>query len=154
MHGSMFSGRHRSTKKFGPFSACFRQPLAESHCRLLHGYGLVFKIEFAATTLDANNWVIDFGSLKPLKALMEEVFDHKLVVAADDPCMDDFDALEEAGIAKLIVLPAVGCEAFAEHVFWMAVEWLEQNDHSDRVRVSRVEVWEHDINSAIFVGDE
>lgn len=144
---------HRSTKKFGPFSACFRQPKATSHCRLLHGYGLVFKVEFEANTLDANSWVIDFGSLKPLKALMEEVFDHKLVIAANDPFASVLDDLESVhGVAEVVVLPAVGCEAFAEHVYWMAVEWLEQNDHSDRVRVHKVEVWEHDTNSAIYVG--
>lgn len=77
-----------STKTYGHevgLSATFRQWRAKSHCRLLHGYSLSFRFEFEANTLDDKNLVVDFGGLKELRAILEGTFDHKTVVAADDP---------------------------------------------------------------------
>src|SRR5688500_18070061 len=104
---------YRSSKVFGPFSACFRQPGADSHCRLLHGYGLTFKLTFEADYLDDNNWVIDFGGLKEVKLILENTFDHKLIVANDDPQVKLMLELGSKGVADVTGLPAVGCEAFA-----------------------------------------
>ena len=71
--------KYFSTKCYGHnigLSAVFRQPLAHSHCKLLHGYSLSFKFTFGCDELDERNWVVDFGGLKPLKAWLEETFDH------------------------------------------------------------------------------
>ena len=79
---------YQSTKSYGHemgFSCCFRQWRADSHCRLLHGYALAFKFIFESKTLDVRNWVVDFGGLKPLKAMLQDTFDHTLLVAEDDP---------------------------------------------------------------------
>lgn len=145
---------YKSTKMFGPFSCCFRQYKADSHCRLLHGYGLTFKVEFAAHTLNDKNWVVDFGGLKSFKTELESIFDHTLVVAADDPALGEFVVLQNHGLADVRVIPYVGCEAFAEYVSTMAEQWLDDNSLSHRVTVSRVECWEHPTNSAIYEGDE
>ena len=78
----MSKALHRSTKTYGHdlgFSVAFRQWRAQSHCRLLHGYSLAFRFEFAAEELDPRNWVVDFGGLKGLKAMLEQNFDHKTV---------------------------------------------------------------------------
>ena len=72
-----------STKTYGHnigLSACFRQPKAHSHCRFLHGYSLQFKFTFGCSELDNKNWAVDFGGLKPLKAWLEDMFDHKLCI--------------------------------------------------------------------------
>ena len=112
--------KYQSTKTYGHnigLSACFRQPNAHSHCKFLHGYSLQFKFTFQARELDERHWVVDFGGLKPLKAWLEETFDHKVVLDTKDPYMDTFKDLHQKGLAELTVLDGVGVEKFAEHAF-------------------------------------
>lgn len=143
-----------STKTFEhAFSCAFRQWRANSHCRFLHGYALTVRIEFEAECLDDQNWVVDFGGLKSFKALLEATFDHKLVVAEDDPQKDVIAALAGLGVADVVVIPATGCERFAEYIFHLASHWLAGNNLAERVTVRQVEVSEHGANSAIFKGD-
>lgn len=147
---------YKSTKTFGHelgLSCCFRQHKADSHCRLLHGYALAIHIEFGAEELDARNWVVDFGSLKALKGILEDNFDHKLLVAEDDPMKDELCMLAGLGLAEVIVLPKVGCEAFAEMIFKVTEQWLRDAGYGERVSVCSVEVREHGANSAIYLGE-
>lgn len=148
---------YRSTKTFGHeigLSACFRQHKAHSHCRLLHGYALAIRLEFEATELDERNWVVDFGGLKSLKGMLEEQFDHKLIVAEDDPLLYKLMELGECGLADVVALPGVGCEKFAEYVFGATEVWLQSNGYSPRVRLVSCEVSEHGANSAIYIGEQ
>lgn len=146
--------KYRSTKTYGHnigLSACFRQWKAESHCRLLHGYALAVHFEFEADVLDERNWVVDFGSLKSLKGWLENTFDHTLLVAEDDPRMLEYKMLETAGMARVVVVPATGCEAFAKLIFDCTEIWLKDNGYAPRVRLHKVEVREHGANSASYV---
>lgn len=147
---------YKSTKTYGHelgLSCCFRQWRAESHCRLLHGYALSIRLVFEAEELDVRNWVVDFGSLKSLKQMFVDTFDHKLLVAEDDPDKDDICALAGMGIADVIVVPAVGCEKFAEYVFGATEVWLQSNGYTPRVKLISAEVCEHGANSAIYTGE-
>lgn len=142
-----------STKRYGHeigLSACFRQHRAQSHCNLLHGYALAVDLVFAAEELDIRNWVVDFGSLKSLKGWLENTFDHTLLVAVDDPKKADLMELGQKGLAKVIEVPATGCEAFARLIFGAAEIWLKDNGYAPRCRVFSVEVSEHGANSAIY----
>ena len=89
--------KHYSTKHYGHnigLSAVFRQPNADhSHCHLLHGYSLAFTFTFGCDELDNKNWAVDFGGLKPLKAWLEDNFDHKLCLDNADPMIDEFKRL-------------------------------------------------------------
>lgn len=143
----------RSTKTYGHeigLSCAFRQWRAESHCRLLHGYALSVKFEFEAEELDARNWVVDFGGLKSLKTILEDTFDHKLLVADDDPMKYSLLELDALGLADVIVLPSVGCEKFAEYIFEVAEQWLSDAGFAPRCSLVSVEVCEHGANSAIY----
>jgi 6-pyruvoyltetrahydropterin/6-carboxytetrahydropterin synthase len=144
-----------STKTYGHergLSCAFRQPLAShSHCSLIHGYSLAFSFKFASTTLDEKNWVVDFGGLKQLKEWLEHNFDHSIAVAKDDPEMKTFLALEEKGLARVVVMNGVGCEKFAEHAFWFADKLVKELTNNRCWAVS-CEVKEHGANSAIFEG--
>lgn len=143
--------KHESTKTFGHdmgLSACFRQHRALSHCSQLHGYALSFTFRFGAEELDANNWVMDFGGLKKLKAWLVEMFDHTLVVAEDDPQLDYLASLQGMGLARVVVLPSVGCEAFARMAFMQAQMMYENS----RIKMLSCEVREHGANSAIYKG--
>jgi len=135
-------------------SACFRQWRAESHCKYLHGYALKVRLEFEANTLDERQWVVDFGSLKSFKGWLEDTFDHKLLVAEDDPLREELEKLEDIGLAQPIVVPATGCEAFAMMIYECAEVWLKDNGYAPRVRMRLVEVSEHGANSAIYTGEQ
>lgn len=145
---------YQSTKRFGHdvgLSCAFRQWRADSHCRFVHGYALSFKFVFEAEELDARNWVVDFGGLKGLKQILEDNFDHKLIVAYDDPERDVFELLHQRGIAQVVVFPAGGCEKFAEYVYEVAEQWLVDAGFSPRCRLVSVEVAEHGANSALYM---
>jgi len=145
----------RSTKTYGHevgLSACFRQHKADSHCRLLHGYALAFTFIFEAGELDHRNWVVDFGGLKPLKTEIERYFDHKLLVAADDPYLLTLEGLDKVcKIAEVVVVPKVGCEAFAKLGWHLADAQVRLHGWHPRVSVVSCEVKEHGANSAIYI---
>ena len=145
----------RSTKTYGHdigLSAAFRQWRADSHCRLIHGYALAVHLEFEADELDVRNWVVDFGSLKSFKQWLQDTFDHKLLVAEDDPQKEILLGLGKAGLADVVMVPATGCERFAEMIYECADIWLGTNGYKPRVRIAKVEVREHGANSAIYTG--
>ena len=130
-------------------SACFRQWRADSHCKYLHGYSLEVGLKFEASELDVRNWVVDFGSLKSLKGMLEDTFDHKCLVAEDDPQIAIFRDLNIAGIIQMMEVPATGCERFAEMIFDVTEVWLHDYGYTPRVKLLEVEVREHGANSAI-----
>jgi len=144
---------YKSTKTFGHevgLSCCFRQHRAESHCRLLHGYAIAVRFEFQAEVLDERNWVVDFGGLKGLKQILEDNFDHTMLVAEDDPHLATLQNLHDIGIARIVVVPKAGCEAFAHMIFEVTEQWLHDAGFSPRCQLSSVEVKEHGANSAIY----
>jgi 6-pyruvoyltetrahydropterin/6-carboxytetrahydropterin synthase len=148
---------YQSTKTFGHhlgLSVAFRQHKAGSHCRFMHGYALAFRFVFEANELDERHWVVDFGSLKSLKGWLEDTFDHKVIVAEDDPQIAWFREGHRLGVLDLVELPAAGCEKFAEYVFGATETWLEANGYAPRCRLVSVEVMEHGANSAIFTGSK
>ena len=145
--------KYRSTKTFGHdvgLSAAFRQWRADSHCRFIHGYALAFRFEFETDELDARNWVVDFGGLKGLRAMLEHTFDHKMLVAQDDPEIEWFREAHRRGIAEVVEVEAGGCEKFAELVYHCTETWLQDAGFSPRCRLVSVEVREHGANSAIY----
>jgi 6-pyruvoyltetrahydropterin/6-carboxytetrahydropterin synthase len=146
---------YQSTKTYGHevgLSCAFRQWRAKSHCRFLHGYAIAVKITFEADKLDERNWVVDFGGLKDLKEALQDQFDHKTVIALDDPQRGWFEEARARGMIDLVYMQNVGCEAFAERIWWELDLWLKMNKLNDRCRVVSVEVKEHGANSAIYIG--
>lgn len=146
---------YRSSKFYGHdigLSACFRQWRAESHCRFLHGYALAVHLEFEADELDVRNWVVDFGSLKSFKQTLKDTFDHKLLVAEDDPKLEELSDLERMGLADIVVVEATGCEAFAKLIYDYGELWLKDYGYKPRVRMHSVTVREHGANSATYTG--
>lgn len=143
---------YRVTKTYGHergLSACFRQWRAKSHCAKLHGYALAFDLTFETCQLDNNGWVIDFGCLGSFKEQLEALFDHKLLVANDDPLKPDLVRLSSAA-ATVVLVESTGCEAFALLVAEQLAVWLVACDLSDRIRVHSVTCREHGSNSATY----
>jgi len=141
--------RYVSTKVIPLGSCAFRQPFADSHCHFIHGYRLQAKFWFACSYLDKNNWVIDFGSLKGLKDLLEKQFDHTTIIAKNDPEISFFRVLHTRRVVDLREMDGVGIEKFAEYCFNLSNDLIKRVTNN-RCWVSKVEVWEHENNSAIY----
>lgn len=155
--------RYQVTKTYGHdlgLSCAFRQHKANhSHCSFLHGYALAFEFIFESNTLDGRSWVIDFGGLKGLKGWLTDKFDHKTVIAKDDPAMEAFQVLHDQKIIDLVVLDRVGCETFAKVAFYEAQRQVNELNlqHEKAGRFHRVQVIsckcsEHGSNSATYIG--
>ena len=141
----------QSTKLIELGSCAFRQWRAShSHCRFLHGYQLKAKLWFSGSSLDDKNWCVDFGSLKELKAELKSIYDHTTTIAADDPELETFKSLHDKGIIQLYILKdGAGVERVAENVFEIADRHVRKITN-DRCWVDKVEVFEHEENSAIY----
>lgn len=138
-------------KEIGPVA--YRQWRADSHCNQLHGYALSFYFEFEADELDARNWVCDYGSLRPLKDLLEDWFDHTLLVAQDDPDREQLLELGAKGLAKITEVEATGCEALADFLYrYINTFFLKDYGYGDRVWCSKVQVRETGANMAMRCG--
>lgn len=138
-----------STKIIELGSCAFRQWRANhSHCKYIHGYRLISKFWFACSNLDDKNWVVDFGGLDDLKKILQKQFDHTLCVAEDDPLLEGFKSLHTAGGCDLRIMPGVGIEKSAEWCFNVANNYIK-NLTNNRCWVEKVEVWEHEKNSAV-----
>lgn len=133
------------------FSVCYRQWKADSHCNKLHGYALGFSFEFASETLDARNWVVDFGSLKSLKDKLDDWFDHTCLVAEDDPAFQTFQQLHQQGLIKMVVVARTGCEGLSEFLAdYIKNIWLPEAGYK-QVTLRKVEVRETKSNSAMWL---
>ena len=151
-------GKFQSSKVFDGFSTVFRQWKAkETHCRFLHGYGISFKVYFEGE-LDSRNWVWDFGGMKRAKTLinglqpkewMDHMFDHTVIIAEDDPEVEAFKQMGNAGVAQVRVIPATGAEKFAEYIYCNINEFVKA-ETDNRVRVTKVKFMEHGKNAAYY----
>jgi 6-pyruvoyltetrahydropterin/6-carboxytetrahydropterin synthase len=141
--------KYSSTKILELGSCAFRQWRANhSHCRFLHGYQLKAKFWFESNTLDDKNWVVDFGGLKNLEKTLKNQFDHTLCIAKDDPLLSLFEFISYKGGCNLRVMDGVGIEKIAEWCLKAAESFLTTYA-SNKARVKKVEVFEHENNSAV-----
>jgi 6-pyruvoyltetrahydropterin/6-carboxytetrahydropterin synthase len=154
--------RYISTKLFDNYSVAIRQWKAQhSHCQLLHGYALKFKVWFASNEpleenqLDDMNWIVDYGGFKDkpvgngLKSWMDHMWDHTLLIQKDDPYADVFEQLGQMGLAKVHLMDKMGAESNAKLVYDHFNEVLSKTD-AGRCKVIKVECFENDKNSSIY----
>lgn len=152
-----------STKEYiDAFPCAYRQwraddkPDGRPGCNKIHGYSFTIKVYFGTDDLDARRWVVDYGSLRPLKDFLEDKLDHCLLVAADDPDLDWFKEAERRGLAKLTVLPNLGCEALADILYkyingvFIPEQW--GSGESERIWCFKVSVRETQGNEAHRIG--
>lgn len=150
--------RFTSTKLFDGYSTCFRQWRAKgTHCQFLHGYAVSFRVWFEGD-LDHRNWVFDFGGMKRATAKINGMspkdyfaylLDHTTIIAQDDPYLSQFKQMHEDGIIQLRILPTTGCERFAEYLYTVINNFLFE-ETKGRVRAVKIEVYEHERNSASY----
>lgn len=146
-----------STKEYiDEFPCAYKQWKADTHCNLNHGYSFSIKFYFGANELDKRGWVVDYGGLKELKQILKDQFDHKTLIAENDPDLDQYKELEQKGILKLTILPAMGCEMIADQLYKFMngvyiPDYLGQGE-AERVWCYKVEVRETQSNMAFREG--
>lgn len=150
--------KFQSTKLFDGYSTCFRQWKADgTHCKYLHGYAVSFRVWFEGE-LDERNWVFDFGGMKRAKTKIygmspkdyfAYLLDHTTIVAEDDPYLPQFKQMDADGVIQLRILDYIGCERFAEYLFNI-INYFLTEETDGRVRATKVEVYEHERNSASY----
>lgn len=141
------------------YPCVFRNWRAASHCALWHGYDLMFAVTFACYSeknLTEEGWVADFGQYGPLKERLDLFFDHKWIIAEDDPLLPLTKEYVGNAIiggskcADIVVMPRTGCEAFAQ---WLAVEatdLLQTMGRLGPVRVAKAQVFENNANAGSY----
>lgn len=146
-----------STKEYvDAFPCAYRQWRADSHCNNIHGYAFTIRFFFGTNSLDARNWCADYGSMKPLKMFLEDLFDHTLLVAEDDPEIDWYRQAQAKGLCKLTVLPKLGCEGLADQLYkyvngvFIPEQW--GTGEAERLWCFKVEVRETQSNMAYRIG--
>ena len=154
--------RYMSCKQFENYSVAIRQWKAQhSHCQLLHGYALKFKVWFASNEpdvdkqLDDMNWIVDYGGFKTppqgngLKDWMNHMWDHTTLIQKDDPFADIFVQMEQMNLCKLHLLDKMGAESCARLTLEKFNDVLSKTD-GGRCKCVRVECFENDTNSSIY----
>lgn len=148
--------KYVSTKEYiDAFPVAYRQWRADSHCNAIHGYALSIRVFFETDDLDVRNWAMDYGGLKPLKAQLEDWFDHTLLVAQDDPMKEHLVALHKLGLAKITEVEKTGCEGIADFLYeYINTIFLPSYGKSEAERLwcCQVEVRETHANMAMRVG--
>ena len=168
-------GKYQSTKLFDNYSVAIRQHKAQhSHCQLLHGYALEFKVWFESiepieeNQLDEMNWIMDYGGFKALpkggesieelkktgnglKDWMDYMWDHTLLIEKDDPQLETFQYMQELGLCHLRVMDRIGAESAAKMVYDKFNDVMSRIG-GGRVKVVKVECWEAPKNSSIYEG--
>lgn len=150
------------TYKDIPFA--HRQHLHAGHCALIHGHNWDFTFEFGCTELDDNGFVVDFGRLKFIKELIDDTFDHALVLNADDPFLNyltkvlevspsnvGFDTVLASkcgcGFARIVTVPNCGAEGLCAYLAQTVGDALRTH-YGERVFLTAVTVHEDSKNTA------
>lgn len=152
-----------STKKLGPISTSHRNWVAATNenrdsvkCSWCHGYSRYVEFTFRGD-LDRHSWVYDFGDCKFIKAWLEENWDHCTLISESDPELEFLKQAQDRGLMKLTIIPdqnnwGPGIEGSAKWVYDVINPKILEKTNG-RVSLARVQIWEHEQNSAMYEPD-
>ena len=141
-----------SSKRIGPISTGHRQWKDNGNCSFVHGYGRYVEFTFACNERDDKGWVMDFGDLRDVKQWLEDQWDHRLLLAHDDPLLEDFKKIQSKGGVDLNIMPEGYGPGIEDSCKWVydnitpMIKLLTDN----RVWIQKVRVYEHENNWAEY----
>ena len=144
--------KFKSSKRIGPISTGHRQWKDDGHCRFIHGYGRYVEFTFACNERDEKGWVMDFGNLKGIRKWLEREWDHRLLVAHDDPQIPLLEVLNDNGVAYIKIMPkdyGPGIEDSCRYVYDRVNPMIAELTDG-RVWIEKVRVYEHENNWAEY----
>jgi 6-pyruvoyltetrahydropterin/6-carboxytetrahydropterin synthase len=115
----------------------------------VHGYSRSFTCWFGAKELNQHGFVVDFSSLKALRQVLDQQFDHTFLANADDPLLPEWQRLHELGALDLRVMANVGMEGSA-HWVWEQTNALLYARDAGRSWCWQVEARENSKNAAYW----
>lgn len=125
-------------------------------CASLHGYDRSVHFTFAGEP-DDQGWIYPFGELKSVKNFLEYYFDHTILLPANDPRIKNISnqMLQPGGLLGTLRLLPYGVSMEMSSLFvWEHVNPYIWDTSNKRVYVSRVEIREHEKNSAFIEVNE
>jgi 6-pyruvoyl-tetrahydropterin synthase len=140
---------HTITKTYDNLKAAHRQWRHKGHCSFVHGENWRIDITLGAESLDDQNFVYDFGALRPLRARLEYYFDHTVLIDNDDPQRAYFEEMHEKKLADIRFVPSAGAEGLAKFIFELADSYIRENTQ-ERVFCTKVDVYEDSRNKASY----
>ncbi len=144
------SKHYTSTKTYYNYPCAHRQYKHKGNCRLIHGYSRSFHFTFGAELLTAEGFLVDYGDLDELKAHLDYMYDHTLLLEHDDPYIEQLKELEKNGVCTIRTQPmGVGMEGTAHYLCTWADKWLRKKTRG-RAWVISVEARENDKNSSTY----
>jgi len=151
----------RSTKRFGPISTCHRNWQAAHNvnrdsrkCSWIHGYSRHIQITFEGE-LDEQAWVFDFGDCKFIKQFLDDKWDHKVLISSNDPEIDFLQQMQAKNLIQLTIVDDKpgwnpGMEGSCKYLY-DNIQPIVSEKTNGRVKIVKIEVSEHENNSAIFI---
>jgi len=124
------------------FHFCYGHRLLgyDGKCAHPHGHNGRVEITLESETLDARGMVLDFSELKRIvNDWLEENFDHKMVLAENDPLVPVLAAMHE----PMFLMP---CPPTAESLSKLIFDFVRNNGYP----VRQVVFWETDKCSATY----
>lgn len=142
-----------ATKKFNSVECIYRYWRATDGSRYLQQYSFQTKIVLECRNLDNHQMVIPKGEslFSEIDHMLTLVFRGKVIVAEDDPMLNQFKMMVDSGLCRLSVLPDVGLEKIAEGIYNHVKVILHNQDVINRMDVRSVEVDDGEINIAYVV---
>jgi len=141
-----------SSKRFGPISTGHRQWRHDGHCSYVHGYGRFVEITFGSYKLDDRGWVMDFGDLKDVKKWLDQEWDHRVLLAHDDPLINDFKKLHKLGGININIMSSnygPGIEDSCKYVYDNISNIISIKTKNE-VWIDKVKIYEHENNWAEY----
>lgn len=141
------------SKKYSDIPFAHRQHNHDGHCAWIHGHNWGIEIEFQASSLDINNFVVDFGKLKFIKRWIDENLDHALLINESDPEREYILSVlqfSDIQLAKILVVPDGSAEGLAEWL-WSVFDVMVRRETDGRAWIRRLSVYEDGKNSATFM---
>lgn len=144
--------RYTCVKRYPEISVCHRHWRAQTHCALIHGYARTTEITIGCDELDERGWVFDLGALRPIRNFLEDAWDHRTLIADDDPLLPELQALEAKGGIHLNVMDtsrgwSPTLEGSAQFIYDHA-DPIVREASKGRARIIKIEIWEKGDNRA------
>lgn len=144
---------YRITKEYIQYPFAHRHPNHDGKCRWVHGHNWDFTFEFGCDELDKMGFVVDFGKLRWIRDILDEKFNHTLVVEKTDKWLDHYKVLADNDAANIVELDDVSAEGLSKYLHDLINPMVIER-FSERVWIHSVSVNEDNKNKAIYFGDK
>lgn len=132
------------------FSCVYRQHRALVGSTL-RAHVIGFEFTFEATELDDSRLVLAHGATNPLHTELTRWYADRLIVAHDDPYVHLLSEMNDLGLAGVVQMDYVGCEAFAKQAWNLVRDFLRISGLEWRVKCVEAKCFDAGCNSAVYI---